>query len=652
MSDGSGGGHPPPDRSLEHPSPARKRRQACVPSQSTDDLGDELRRLKSYHEGGLIDGDEYKAGRQRALLTYGMLGAAAPPSAPVAVAAMVEEEVTIFLKILHGLRTISPLTQRSTLPSNSWNEVLQSVLPSDYSDLLSLPVGIALCSAPTLPLLGRIQASLADTVGGAVSSGCVFVLATYAPLTAAPQRQPVQTLTSALMTGRRGLPEKYPDREEGRRGLEFNLCLFNTLIESYTNAGLHVGMFDIAALKDVTLAVRDAVQYLWQRRRVPQLPKRFRCDSVKARFHTAPTEALRRERMRCLAAKLAIVRSQSFLHTSRWKGYLEDFDELYSILSKLHQDMLKAGERTSTSILRRAPIAFEDRLASSVTVEGTANMRSRYVRLLKQLQQEGDYNLVLLSQTGIDKDCPPTMICESDGAERKRRQRYREELQLTRAHTRTIIKGLGGHGDLLLVWLVPDDPTKRDETAHARVLTQMRVLVPEYHSRAMRRSFQEKYSGITGTQPMLLQAMYADLTLDGSAPQDAAAREREQQVLEFIMDNGEDPELLCDFRKANGNDGKTYNIFFTYLQNHVDTFSGAADNRHGEVRYAGAEQTEISIPALMRSTVALMQANEDAEVRGAPVPSPKLVEYALQPPNPAYAVARRYSGKCCCRLFV
>ena len=90
---------------------------------AADELGDELRRLKSFHEKELIDDEQYKASRHRALFKHGMLESDAPPAAPLAVAMVEEEEVHIFLKITQGSRSIIPLTQLTCQTSTAIDQV-------------------------------------------------------------------------------------------------------------------------------------------------------------------------------------------------------------------------------------------------------------------------------------------------------------------------------------------------------------------------------------------------------------------------------------------------------------------------------------------------------------------------------------------------
>ena len=168
MSDASGG-HPPPDRSLEHSSPARKRHEACVPRcshdelRAADELGDELRRLKSFHEKELIDDEQYKASRHRALFKHGMLESDAPPAAPLAVAMVEEEEVHIFLKIAQGSRSIIPISQRTAVLSNSWDEVLQSASLSTAID--QVPEWLFVCFVITVFSISESTTDLSSPEG-------------------------------------------------------------------------------------------------------------------------------------------------------------------------------------------------------------------------------------------------------------------------------------------------------------------------------------------------------------------------------------------------------------------------------------------------------------------------------------------------------
>ena len=117
-------------------------------------------------------------------------------------------------------------------------------------------------------------------------------------------------------------------------------------------------------------------------------------------------------------------------------------------------------------------------------------------------------------------------------------------------------------GTLSFVWKVPEEV---DETKNARVMLQMTEEIAKHSTREMRRDFIEKYQRFATASKSLLRSIYHDLTEDSSSAPTLAQKEVDERVAKAVL-MLEDPEILLDLRKLNGNPKAThFDDFWTEL---------------------------------------------------------------------------------------
>jgi len=177
----------------------------------------------------------------------------------------------------------------------------------------------------------------------------------------------------------------------------------------------------------------------------------------------------------------------------------------------------------------------------------------KYAALEAKLEAAGEYAIVTAEQGQIDEWDPPSKEDEPSGTARRRRSEFRNQAAFGFRVKKFVYTPGGQHSSLLVLWKLPEG--ELDEAKEATILLNLRDLLPEHHTRAMRQEFAEKFRALSGDfSPAMLRQIYRDLTADGSAPHDSAEREIDERVAEFAASNG-DLDLFHDLRALNGNSG-------------------------------------------------------------------------------------------------
>ncbi|VDI23114.1 Hypothetical predicted protein [Mytilus galloprovincialis] len=106
-------------------------------------------------------------------------------------------------------------------------------------------------------------------------------------------------------------------------------------------------------------------------------------------------------------------------------------------------------------------------------------------------------------------------------------------------------------GNLNFLWRIHDDENLRNDMKQLSAVEKLRKEIPIYSSRQVRKTFIDRYTR-TGLKPAVLRDMYRFLTNDDTASESSLQENVDIRVIESIMD-ADDPDLLYDLRKHNGN---------------------------------------------------------------------------------------------------
>ncbi|CAC5408779.1 unnamed protein product [Mytilus coruscus] len=137
----------------------------------------------------------------------------------------------------------------------------------------------------------------------------------------------------------------------------------------------------------------------------------------------------------------------------------------------------------------------------------------------------------------------------------------------------------GAVGGTIVVWRTPNERGQEEVmNASLKVFQKVKPLLPEYHTRQMRRSFVRSYCNLpTGDKisPAVLRFIYTDLTLDATENQNKGIEDRIRQAI-----LSEDANLVTDLRHLNsGRPNDTFSIFFDKLSEKIEELTAADDRR-------------------------------------------------------------------------
>ena len=127
--------------------------------------------------------------------------------------------------------------------------------------------------------------------------------------------------------------------------------------------------------------------------------------------------------------------------------------------------------------------------------------------------------------------------------------------------------------------MITSETRSQDEilTDTSRFFETVRPNLKEVHSRAMKTQFKNSVQNIASIQPAILDFVYAELSMDRSAPLHPDIQQRTRMKVQ-----GE-PGLIADMRHLNpGRPSNHFDVFFEKLIGHIETVTAVDDRRHGE----------------------------------------------------------------------
>ena len=179
----------------------------------------------------------------------------------------------------------------------------------------------------------------------------------------------------------------------------------------------------------------------------------------------------------------------------------------------------------------------------------------------------------------------------------------------------------GNHlGTLIYAWRIPVSESV-DSAVVSRVFSQLCSEQKFYSTRAMRKEFMSQYSRIAKVPKMLLRNIYRSLLNDEAASSSATEAKIDERVAQAVISIN-DPDIILDLRKANGNPkSTTFDTFWQEVQAHLDDITLAVDEQI-------IERLHKAYPEVMPA-----------------VPSEEWIRLQFWPTNPYTSQALRYSGR-------
>ena len=195
-------------------------------------------------------------------------------------------------------------------------------------------------------------------------------------------------------------------------------------------------------------------------------------------------------------------------------------------------------------------------------------------------------------------------------------------------------------GNLHFAWQV--NSTEFTESIFQKslpVVEAVKRLLPQYHTRAMRRALLSKYGCITSKiHPALLRQFYRDLTGDCTSASNLSEKEIDLHVAHVIDMEPSDPNTVFDLRSLNSSsDRQKYDVFWDYCSMYLNESIGTAvdDRSHSDVIHLAQA---ISVRDL-RDEVQ-KQCPEDT-----PIPSLEWIRLQFWPKSKHAATSIHYTGR-------
>ena len=190
----------------------------------------------------------------------------------------------------------------------------------------------------------------------------------------------------------------------------------------------------------------------------------------------------------------------------------------------------------------------------------------------------------------------------------------------------------GSHHSMHFVWRSEEKP---DIAKEHEVIKRIEKQLPVFHTRAMRRQFQEEISLLTNTKGTAAITIYQKLTGDSSVLEDPNSR-KIQQRMRLIIDT-QDPELIADMRLLNKGRPEEFEEFWKVAQALINEaeLKAVDDRRLGTY-------THMAVAMSVRDFKAKVV---EKLPEGVKIPSDQTVYYGFEPANRFNASAEYHTGK-------
>jgi hypothetical protein len=190
--------------------------------------------------------------------------------------------------------------------------------------------------------------------------------------------------------------------------------------------------------------------------------------------------------------------ASSFLATRRWQAFDNDVLELVGA-TQSHIETLSKNVVRSLLAHRRLESNFADKISDLNTVDAShTDLPGQYDTINSLLAESLPYKPHVVTAFDIDRWMDMNAKKQSDESRRKRKQQWREGLQLTVSCRPFKFLAGGPHTTIVVLWKIPSDAEDRDATKDLRVTQEAQKQLPHYMSRAQWGRINTKYSAAMG----------------------------------------------------------------------------------------------------------------------------------------------------------
>jgi hypothetical protein len=231
--------------------------------------------------------------------------------------------------------------------------------------------------------------------------------------------------------------------------------------------------------------------------------------------------------------------ASSFLVTRRWQAFDNDVLELVGA-TQSHIETLSKNVVRSLLAHRRLESNFADKISDLNTVDAShTDLPGQYDTINSLLAESLPYKPHVVTAFDIDRWMDMNAKKQSDESRRKRKQQWREGLQLTVSCRPFKFLAGGPHTTIVVLWKIPSDAEDRDATKDLRVTQEAQKQLPHYMSRAQWGRINTKYSAAMGGRipAGMLKHITQDIFGDSSSIRD---KEQTNRLLRYCVSQGDD----------------------------------------------------------------------------------------------------------------
>lgn len=378
--------------------------------------------------------------------------------------------------------------------------------------------------------------------------------------------------------------------------------------------------------KRVAIVLRDTLWYLdthhekFKERSNP-LPKAFEIfqnhNKWKQNRHRQPS--LTQEGLYSHEQSISAVLMLPMVVTQRNSVLARDLSDLCKAMTKyrlyLEQSTVRVEKARSSTI----PVRTTETHSALTTIAASVVCPQQYQEL----------------QRHLDKNPPYTPVDVGDfvTVDRFERRKYIANIQLVSDVSMYAMPYGNCLGTVTILWKIERN-SENHESRNGGVILEVSKKLPLYSTREMRRSFIQTYSKKANVKPMVLRAIYRELFNDSAAAASLREEDLDHRVVSFFMES-EQPDLLLDLRKLNGNPGSTmFNTFWEETAKYFEEQAQVHDRRH--------EHNFTYLPVAISVEELRLKVKERLP-EGTPVPSSEWLRLQFWPPNPYAARALKHT---------
>ena len=354
--------------------------------------------------------------------------------------------------------------------------------------------------------------------------------------------------------------------------------------------------------------------------------------------HKHACQQLSREKLLTLNNTLYETLGFPFLHLQRFQQFKDNTKVLADCIDRYLSYLLKANNRMMKS---HALESLSTTHSGSITQLPANYMRNPLLIKKYRAIEEVLIDTEFYSEILLDPFLPQ---------ERRQRFEFKDNLRGGLPFPAEMFTVFDGCSTLTFIWRVPPEMSKRNLNKTRELCGHIENTYSKvYHSRAMRKKFQSRYSlllkqhGVgVGVLPSILREIYSDLTEDASLPSNAISK-NVQLRLQILLDS-EDPDMVFDLRHFNKGQPRQYDEFFDAVSSYINEHSlnVVHDRRHDDVGRMGLA---ISV----RDLIAQVRKRLSDDVL---VPSESYLRLQFWPKNPTFMSALHYTGRLAIKFMV